>query len=71
MECHSSRFAIRALSGTTRGLSQTVSEFGSLSMSQKSSFTVATLGTENLDLRMGSGACDGSGHHFERAGTLI
>lgn len=68
MVCHSSRLEIRSVSGTFHCLSQTVFVFGSAS--EKRISTLAAFGNENLDLRLGSGACDGSGHHFERFDTF-
>lgn len=59
---------MQILSGTCQGLSQTVSGEGSPFVLQKSTLAVATFGKEYLDLRIGSEACDGSGHHLERTG---
>lgn len=69
IECHSPRFAIRGLNGTFQGGSQTVSEVGWVSGCQSSIVILAAFGNENFDLWIGNDACDGRGHHFERADT--
>ena len=71
MELHLPRLAIRSLKITCQGFSHTVSELG-LRLTLEYSIVVETiLGSENLEPRLGKGACDGSGHHFERKGTTI